>query len=84
MNVVTSKNPSLGGVAGGLAAVAGIGLMAWAITCFRRAADSMTYEDFRHCIHHEGTGAVRVSLGLASNLADVETFLRFAEDFLED
>jgi hypothetical protein len=54
------------------------------VTCFRRAADSMTYEDFRHCIHHEGTGAVRVSLGLASNLADVETFLRLAEDFLED
>ena len=54
------------------------------VTCFRRAADVMTYEDFRHCIHHEGTGAVRVSLGMASNLADVETFLRFAEDFLED
>ncbi|MFL6236648.1 MAG: hypothetical protein ACJ76N_26200 [Thermoanaerobaculia bacterium] len=28
--------------------------------------------------------AVRVSLGLASNLADVETFLRLAEDFVED
>ncbi len=54
------------------------------VTCFRKAADVMTYEDFRHCIHHEGTGAVRVSLGLASNLADVETFLRFAEDFVED
>jgi molybdenum cofactor sulfurtransferase len=47
-------------------------------------ADVMTYEDFRHCIHHEGTGAVRVSLGMASNLADVESFLRFAEDFVED
>ena len=44
----------------------------------------MTYEDFRHCIHHEGTGAVRVSLGLASNFADVEAFLRFAEGFVED
>ncbi|HEX3530251.1 MAG TPA: hypothetical protein VH988_24585 [Thermoanaerobaculia bacterium] len=44
----------------------------------------MTYEDFRHCIHHEGTGAVRVSLGLASNFADVETFLRFAAGFVED
>jgi selenocysteine lyase/cysteine desulfurase len=54
------------------------------VTCFRKAADVMTYEDFRHCIHHEGTGAVRISLGLASNLADVETFLRFAEDFVED
>ena len=54
------------------------------VTCFRRAADVMTYEDFRHCIHHEGTGAVRISLGLASNLADAEAFLRFAEDFVED
>ena len=54
------------------------------VTCFRRDADVMTYEDFRHCIHHEGTGAVRVSLGIASNLADMETFLRFAEDFVED
>lgn len=54
------------------------------VTCFRRAADSMTYEDFRHCIHHEGTGAVRISLGMVSNLADVETFLGFAENFLED
>jgi molybdenum cofactor sulfurtransferase len=54
------------------------------VTCFRKAADVMTYEDFRHCIHHEGTGAVRISLGLASNLADAEAFLRFAEDFVED
>ena len=52
--------------------------------CFRRSADVMSYEDFRHCIHHEGTGAVRVSLGLASSLADVEAFLRLAEDFVED
>ncbi|HYN20740.1 MAG TPA: aminotransferase class V-fold PLP-dependent enzyme [Thermoanaerobaculia bacterium] len=54
------------------------------VPCFRHAKGSMTYEDFRNCIHHEGTGAVRISLGLASNFADVETFIRFAEDFLED
>lgn len=54
------------------------------VPCFRHAESSMTYEDFRNCIHHEGTGAVRISLGLASNFADVETFIRFAEDFLED
>ncbi|MES1211272.1 MAG: aminotransferase class V-fold PLP-dependent enzyme, partial [Acidobacteriota bacterium] len=53
------------------------------VTCFRQSAETMTNEDFRHCIHHEGTGAVRVSLGLASNLADVEAFLRFAEGFVE-
>lgn len=54
------------------------------VTCFRRSQDLMTYEDFRHCIHHEGTGAVRISLGLASNAADAEAFVRFAEDFLEE
>jgi molybdenum cofactor sulfurtransferase len=54
------------------------------VSCFRRAGDAMTYEDFRHCIHHEGTGAVRVSLGMVSNFADAEAFLRLAEDFLED
>jgi len=53
------------------------------VSCFRQSAETMTYEDFRHCIHHEGTGAVRVSLGLASNFADVEAFLRFAEGFVE-
>jgi molybdenum cofactor sulfurtransferase len=53
------------------------------LTCFGRSA-AMTYDDFRSCIHHEGTGAVRVSLGLASNFADVEAFLRFAEGFVED
>jgi molybdenum cofactor sulfurtransferase len=53
-------------------------------TCFRRPQDVMTYEDFRQCIHHEGTGAVRISLGLASNAADVEAFLQFAEGFLEE
>jgi molybdenum cofactor sulfurtransferase len=57
------------------------------VSCFRHAGDtedSMTYEDFRHCIHHEGTGAVRVSLGMVSSFADAEAFLRLAEDFLED
>ncbi len=54
------------------------------VSCFQGSSDGLTYEEFRHCVHHEGTGAVRVSLGLASNFADAETFLRFAEDFLED
>ena len=54
------------------------------VTCFRQSGATMSYEDFRHCIHHEGTGAVRVSLGLASNFADVQAFLQFAEGFVED
>jgi selenocysteine lyase/cysteine desulfurase len=47
--------------------------------CFRQSGGDMTYEDFRHCIAGKSNGAVRVSLGLASNLADVEAFLAFAE-----
>jgi selenocysteine lyase/cysteine desulfurase len=38
----------------------------------------MTYEDLRRCIDPKAAGAVRVSLGLASNFADVHAFVRFA------
>jgi hypothetical protein len=34
------------------------------------------------CIDGKSTGAVRASLGLVSNLADVEAFILFAESFL--
>ena len=43
----------------------------------------MTFDDFRQCIDAESTGAVRISLGMVSNFSDVETFLAFAETFLE-
>jgi molybdenum cofactor sulfurtransferase len=52
-------------------------------TCFRRSADPMTYDDFRRCIDDKSSGAVRVSLGMISNLADVEAFLAFLEGFQE-
>jgi hypothetical protein len=42
----------------------------------------LTIEDFRLCIDGKSTGAVRVSLGLASNVADVEAFIDFAATFL--
>lgn len=53
-------------------------------SCFRRPEHEshLTIEDFRSCIDGKSTGAVRVSLGLASNLADVEAFLAFAATFL--
>lgn len=52
--------------------------------CFAESGDDMTYEDLRGCINpRQGSGAVRVSLGLVSNLADVETFVGFATSFLE-
>jgi molybdenum cofactor sulfurtransferase len=52
-------------------------------SCFRRAGAAMSYEDFRGCIDGKGTGAVRVSLGLASNFADVEAFLALAAELVE-
>jgi selenocysteine lyase/cysteine desulfurase len=53
-------------------------------TCFHQPEHEihLTIEDFRLCIDGKSTGAVRVSLGLASNLADVDAFIRFAETFL--
>ena len=43
----------------------------------------MTYDGFRHCVAPKSSGAVRISLGLVSNFADVHAFLRFASAFLE-
>ncbi len=53
-------------------------------TCFRqREHDShFTIDDFRLCIDGKSTGAVRVSLGMVSNLADVERFIAFAKGFI--
>ena len=53
-------------------------------SCFRQPEHEthLTIEDFRLCIDGKSTGAVRVSLGLASNVADVEAFIAFAATFL--
>lgn len=51
--------------------------------CFARSHDRMTYDEFRRCIDNKSSGAVRVSLGLASNYADVRAFLDFARTFLD-
>lgn len=52
--------------------------------CFRQPGHEsrLTAEDFRLCIDGKSSGAVRVSLGLVSNFADVQTFLDFARDLL--
>ncbi len=49
-------------------------------TCFRQYShqERFTVDDFRLCIDGKSTGAVRVSLGLASNFADVYRFIQFA------
>ena len=43
----------------------------------------MTYDDFRRCLDGKSTGAVRASLGLVSNVADVQTLVEFAGRFLD-
>jgi molybdenum cofactor sulfurtransferase len=53
-------------------------------SCFRQPEHEtrLTIDDFRLCIDGKSTGAVRVSLGLVSNAADVEAFITFASTFL--
>lgn len=41
-----------------------------------------TVDDFRLCIDGKSTGAVRVSLGLVSNVADIDRFIGFAKQFV--
>ena len=50
--------------------------------CFA-ASPRMTKDDLRLCIDAKATGAVRVSLGLASNFADAHALVTFAETLTE-
>jgi molybdenum cofactor sulfurtransferase len=52
--------------------------------CFRQKAHQvrLTIDDFRVCIDGKSTGAVRISLGLVSNFADVYQFIEFARRFV--
>jgi selenocysteine lyase/cysteine desulfurase len=47
--------------------------------CFSGAPGHLTLDDFSRCIDDKSTGAVRISLGLASNFADAFHFVRFAQ-----
>ena len=53
-------------------------------SCFRQPKHQthFTVDDFRLCIDGKSSGAVRVSLGLVANLADVNRFLSFALGFV--
>lgn len=53
--------------------------------CFRQPGKEsrFTIEDFRLCIDGKSSGAVRVSLGLVSNVADVERVIEFARGLLD-
>ncbi len=50
--------------------------------CFTRNQTRMTYDDLRTCVSDKGSGAVRVSLGIVSNFADIHEFLDFVSSFL--
>ena len=52
-------------------------------TCFVQSTQSFTVDDFRRCFDTKSTGAVRVSVGLASTFADVYRFAQFARSFLD-
>ena len=56
------------------------------IGCFRTTEEAksgpFTIDDFRLCVDGKSSGAVRVSVGLASNYADVARFLEFARGLL--
>lgn len=53
--------------------------------CFRQPGHEsrLTLDDFRLCIDGKSSGAVRISLGIASNFADVAHLLDFAAGLLE-
>jgi molybdenum cofactor sulfurtransferase len=42
-----------------------------------------TVDDFRSCVVGKGSGAVRVSVGVVSNAADVERLLGFVSGFAD-
>jgi len=51
-------------------------------TCFLRR-ENLEYDDFRHCFGDHSTGAVRVSVGLASTFEDAYRMLVFARRFID-
>lgn len=52
-------------------------------TCLNRDPLGMTYEEFRSCIDPKAAGAVRASLGLASNFSDAWRLVNFLKGFVE-
>lgn len=51
--------------------------------CLLHGSRRMTVDHFRQCINGKGSGAVRVSLGLASNALDVDVLIEFVRGFLK-
>jgi len=53
------------------------------VACFNQPTPHLTFDDFRLCIDGKSSGAVRISVGLVSNLADVYRFMQFAESLVD-
>jgi molybdenum cofactor sulfurtransferase len=53
-------------------------------SCFARPdhEQRLTYDEFRLCIDGKASGAVRVSVGMVSNFADVEHFIEFTRGMI--
>jgi selenocysteine lyase/cysteine desulfurase len=51
-------------------------------SCFLAMPERMSYNEFRRCIAGKGSGAVRVSAGVATNAADIEAMQAFARQFV--
>jgi selenocysteine lyase/cysteine desulfurase len=50
--------------------------------CFRNK-DQVSFEQFLHAIDGKTTGALRASVGLVSNFADVHAYVQFARSFID-
>lgn len=53
------------------------------VRCLEHPASRMSLEEFWQCIDGKSTGAVRLSLGVASNFEDVRRLLTFVREFRE-
>jgi molybdenum cofactor sulfurtransferase len=53
------------------------------VACFSQSEERLTLDDLRLCIDGKSSGAVRVSLGLVSNFADVYRFVGFVREFVD-
>jgi len=53
--------------------------------CFNQTGhqNHLTLDNFRLCIDGKPSGAVRISVGLVSNFADIPAFIEFARTFLD-
>jgi len=60
-----------------------LGLSAGELNACFALRPRMEFEDFRRCIDDKSTGAVRVSVGLISNFADVYSLAEFSRQFID-